>query len=81
MSILITIPVMMNERASSTTSIKVCASAPRRPRTMSRSSLLEKIASIREGSSPGAKARPIKRLQAGVLELRKQRQSVFSERS
>ena len=47
---------------------------------MSLSSSLEKIASIREGSSPGAKARPIKRLQAGVAELREQEQSVFRKR-
>ena len=35
------------------------------------SSLLEKAASIREGRSPGANARSIKRRQAGVSESRK----------
>jgi hypothetical protein len=37
---------------------------------MSFSSLLEKIASTREGSSYGANARLTKRLQAGVLKLK-----------
>ena len=42
---------------------------------MSLSSLLEKIASTREGSSYGANARLIKRLQAGVSKLRKGNES------
>ena len=59
-------------------SMKVCASAPRRPWIISCSSLLEKIASIREGSSSGENARPIKRLQAGAEETKG---SVFRTRS
>jgi hypothetical protein len=42
---------------------------------MSPSPLLEKIPSIREGSSDGANARPIKRLQTGALKLRKRNES------
>ena len=59
------------ERASSITSIKVCASSPWRQRIVSLSSSPEEIASIREGSSCRANARLIRRSQAGALELRK----------
>jgi hypothetical protein len=60
-------------RASSITSTKVCASSSRRERITSPASLLEKMVSIREGSSCRANARLIKRPQAGALKLRKKR--------
>lgn len=52
------------------TSTNICASSPGRQRIASPSPLPEKITSIKEGSSCGAKARLIKRPQAGVLKLR-----------
>jgi len=57
------------EHTSSITSIKVCASSPRKRRVVSPPPA--KTASIREGNSCGANSRPINRLQAKVLELRK----------
>ena len=71
----------MYERTSSITSIKVWASSPCRLRTMSSSSLLEKIASIREGSSYRANDRLIKRLQTEVLKLRKKDESKSNQYS
>ena len=60
------------ERASSITSTKVCASSSRRERIVSPASLLEKMVSIREGSSCGVNARLIKRSQAVAVKLRKE---------
>jgi len=54
------------ERASSITSMNVCASSAGRQRIVSPSFLLEKIVSIKEGSSFRAKARLIKRSEAGA---------------
>ena len=65
----------MCKNTSSITSINVWASSPWRPPTTSSSFLLEKIASIRKGSSYMANARSIKRLQAEVLKLRKKDES------
>ena len=55
------------ERASFITSMRICASPPERQRTVSPSPLLERMASIREGSSHGMNSPLIRRLQAVVL--------------
>ena len=65
-------------RASFITSTNVCASSPISERIVSPASLLEKMASTRDGSSCGANARLIKRPQAGSWSCENENQWAIS---
>ena len=66
------------ERASFITSMKICASSPGRQRRVPPSSLLERMALIREGSSRGVNLLLIRHLQAEVLKSSDKNHRVLS---